>query len=304
MSQQYPGGYVTKTVPTVSTAAAPGMWTLDQAAQYQAAGTWPIPAGQQAFTTPGTYSWTAPVDVKSVCVVCVGGGGSGYRGRPSYGGGGGGGGGLGYINNYAVTPGNTYTIVVGTGGSLPSSRSSNAGSDSYFVSTSVVKGSGGVGGQDNGQPDSAGGTYVGDGGGNGGVGGRAQGFNAGSGGGGGGGGYSGTGGRGTTDDRTPPASAGSGGGGGGGGIYSGGGGTGILGQGSNGTAGTDGVGGGGGSGGTNGGAGASANPGGSYGGGGGGNDGVAEGSLVGGGGAIRIIWGGGRAFPSTNTGDV
>ena len=50
--------------------------------------------GQVSYTTPGTYSWTAPADVHSVCVVAVGGGGGGdvdlYGG--SYGAGGGGGG--------------------------------------------------------------------------------------------------------------------------------------------------------------------------------------------------------------------
>lgn len=33
--------------------------------------------GQEAYTTPGTYSWVAPSGVTSVCVVCVGGGGGG-----------------------------------------------------------------------------------------------------------------------------------------------------------------------------------------------------------------------------------
>ncbi len=32
------------------------------------------PSGQQAYTTAGTFSWTAPAGVTSVCVVCVGGG--------------------------------------------------------------------------------------------------------------------------------------------------------------------------------------------------------------------------------------
>jgi hypothetical protein len=69
---------------------------------------------------------------------------------------------------------------------------------------------------------------------------------------------------------------------------SGGGGVGILGQGANGSAN-----GGGGSGGSNGGS-----IGGAYGG-GGGTDGNNGGT-----GAVRIIWGAGRSFPSTNTGNV
>jgi hypothetical protein len=49
-------------------------------------------------------------------------------------------------------------------------------------------------------------------------------------------------------------------------------------------------------------------PGGSYGGGAGGNDGEGpdpgSGAIVGGVGAVRIIWGPGRSFPSTNTGNL
>ena len=37
-------------------------------------------SGQQAYTTPGTYTWTVPVGVTSVSVVCVGGGASGRYG--------------------------------------------------------------------------------------------------------------------------------------------------------------------------------------------------------------------------------
>ena len=62
---------------------------------------------QAAYTTPGTYSWTAPTGVTSVSVVCVGGGGSG--GAAYWSGGGGGGGGLGWKNNISVTPCLLYT---------------------------------------------------------------------------------------------------------------------------------------------------------------------------------------------------
>ena len=37
------------------------------------------PAGQAEFITPGTFSWTAPAGVTSVSVVCVGAGGGGCR---------------------------------------------------------------------------------------------------------------------------------------------------------------------------------------------------------------------------------
>ena len=48
--------------------------------------------GQQADTTPGTYSWVAPAEVTSVSVVAVGGGGSGgnYQNSTGFGGRGGG----------------------------------------------------------------------------------------------------------------------------------------------------------------------------------------------------------------------
>ena len=184
-----------------------------------------------SYIAAGTYSWVAPAKVTSI--VAVGAGGKGANGfccpSTSYtGGAGGGGGGLGYKNNYSVTPGSSYTIVVG-------------GCNSYFVSTSVVRG--GKGGDTTGVTGGIAGTYTGDGGGNGGVGGRSSGGVNAGGGGGGGGGYSGNGGCGSGSSGA--SSAGAGGGGGGGGRYVGysggsGGGVGLFGQGSNGTAGSNG----------------------------------------------------------------
>lgn len=258
-------------------------------------------AGQQEYTTPGTYTFTAPPGVTSVCVVCVGGGGGGmyyYYSSSSYtySMNGGSGGGLGWKNNIPVVPGNTYTVVVGAGGSQGaySSGSSNGGS-SYFISSSTVAGNGGGYGRYN--QSRAGGTYVGDGGGNGGAV-TNQSYN-GSGpcGGGGAGGYSGNGG--STTNTVSYAGSGGGGGGGyvGSNYYSnGGGGVGIYGQGSNGASN-----GGGGSGGNN----ASGRTGGAFGGGGGGASSIYWGyGGNGGGGAVRIIWGNNRMYPDTNTADV
>ena len=71
------------------------------------------PPGQQEYTTAGTYSWVAPTGVTSVSVVAIGAGGSiDFSGSSYVNRGGGGGGGLGYKNNYTVTPGNSYTVVV------------------------------------------------------------------------------------------------------------------------------------------------------------------------------------------------
>jgi hypothetical protein len=256
---------------------------------------------QISFTVPGTYSWTAPANVTSVCVVCIGGGGSGKAGGPTYNGiwaNGGSGGGLGWKNNIPVSPGTSYTVVVGVNGKFPSGGRGDSldyngspGGDSYFISPTLVKG-GGAPACANGAQYTAGGTYVGDGGGNGGTNGyQVADFQ--SAGGGGAGGYTGAGGDGGLSN-SGSGTAGSGGGGGGGGAGGfGGGGTGLFGRGTNGTGGTPGINGSGGSSGFNG----SAGTGGAYGGGGGGNNGP------GGYGAVRIIWGSGRSFPN-NAADI
>ncbi len=270
---------------------------------------------QQAFIVAGSYSWVAPPGVTSVSVVTVGastgGIGNGY---------GNGGAGLGYKNNYTVTPGCSYSLVVGA------TNDSTVNMTSYFVSTAVVAGRGPS--ILSGNRYQIGGTYVGDGGGNGGS------VNSGSGAAGGGaGGYSGAGGAGAANGDT--GGAGAGGGGGASGYFrtqwtggGGGGGVGILGQGSNGAGGIPVVGGagqtstssggGGGSGGAAGGSssvflncgggpcsfsGLSAR-GGDYGGGGGRLSCVGGVVSSGGKGAVRIIWPGNtRTFPSTCTGD-
>lgn len=74
--------------------------------------------GQSVYTTAGTYSWTAPPSVTSISVVAVGGGGGQGPGATAGGGGnlsGAGGGGLAYINNYTVSSGTSYTVIVGAG---------------------------------------------------------------------------------------------------------------------------------------------------------------------------------------------
>jgi hypothetical protein len=273
--------------------------------------------GQQEYTTPGTYSWTAPAGVTSVSVVAVGGGGNGTlfmnSGVAKIGGGGGG---LGWKNNIPVIPGNSYTVVVGA-----------ASQDSFFIDSTTVKGGYGGGGFNGG-----GGTWVGDGGGNGGSGSVATLFNnqyIGGGGGGGAGGYSGNGGNaGIARNNNAPgftlAQNGSGGGGAGGYSYfwggpsyfgggHGGGGVGIYGEGTSGTTMTTGFNPTGpGSGGSGGGGGGSTyygfyggGTGGSYGAGGGGaHSNNSSDTGLGGTGAVRIIWGPGRAFPSTNTANL
>jgi len=255
-----------------------------------------VPAGQQAYTTPGAYTWVAPAGVTSVSVVAVGGGGGGNTSSSVAGSGGG----LGWRNNISVTPGASYTVTVGAGGSV-----SNSGGNSFFINSTTVRGGGGQ------YPGTTAGTYAGDGGGNGGT---CPSYGNTTGGG-GAGGYTGNGGNagGYEGSGFLPA-AGSGGGGGGGynrssyNFTGGGGGVGLLGQGANGAAGTTSYSGGrGGSGGADGQDAQPAGNGGAYGGGGAGAH-YSGGNASGGGGAVRIIWAGEtgitRAFPSTNTGNI
>ena len=72
------------------------------------------PIGQVEYITPGSYSWTVPDGVTSVCVVCVGGGGGGLSYvEGSYFMGGGAGGGLGW-KRISLDDG-TYSIDLSEG---------------------------------------------------------------------------------------------------------------------------------------------------------------------------------------------
>ena len=278
-------------------------------------------AGQQAYTTNGTYTFTIPSGVTSVSVVCVGGGGGscGCAGSSSYSGAGGGGGGLAY-GTFTVTAGNTITVVVGAAGSPGTNVNSTTniagtGGESRvtYSGTNMLRAYGGSGGRWGGTSSNAGGGYsiatgvTSSGGGNGGSGGGSL-NNNGGGGGGGAGGYGGNGGNGGAGNSGVGVTGSSGGGGGGGGQAAGGtnnnggGGIGILGAGNNGGGGARNNPGGGGSGGASG---VPGGGGGAYGGGGGAcEDDTNRSGLRGGVGAVRIIWGSGRAYPSTNTADV
>jgi hypothetical protein len=262
------------------------------------------PIGQQAYTTAGTFSFTVPVGCTSISAVCVGaGGGGGNDTNPDEAGSGGGGGGLAYQTSIAVTPGESLTVVVGSGGG-----SNNNGGDSYIQRgvTNLVRAGGGGRGQspDDGNAGGSGGTVVVGTGGAGGAGGATADGNTQGAGGGGAGGYSGAGGTGQDGDLTPASTAGAGGGGGGGGQNAGGGGVGILGSGTSGNGSGAGTGGLAGSGGTNGSnSGVNVGAGGTYGGGG---AGAAGGDTPGSGasGAVRIIFGSGRSYPSTSVADA
>lgn len=66
-----------------------------------------LSSGQVYFKEFGTHSWTVPAGVTSISVAAVGAGGS------ALGGSGGGGGGIGWKNNISVTPGQVYQLTVG-----------------------------------------------------------------------------------------------------------------------------------------------------------------------------------------------
>lgn len=96
------------------------------------------------FSTPGTTTWICPPDVNSIRVECWGGGGAGGSAlrtpdtsNVEYGGGGAGGA-YARVNNYPVTPGQTYYVMVGAGGLAATGTLTNdtrvPGSDSWFNS--------------------------------------------------------------------------------------------------------------------------------------------------------------------------
>lgn len=246
--------------------------------------------GQIQFVGSGTVTWVVPSGVTSVSVCCIGNGGNGNA-TSGYSGGGGE---LRYKNNITVTPGSSITVAVGNSG----------GAQSTFDSTTVVANGGG---NATGIAAGAGGSGgTGDGGGNGGAGHASKGA-----GGGGAGGYSGAGGAGASNPQSAGTGAGSSGTGGSsaGGGYSDtaganyigypGGGTGVKGTGTSGS-GVAGAAGGGGSGGLSG---YSASGFGPFFGGGGSYTYDSAGATYsqtspGGPGAVRIVWGSGRSYPS------
>lgn len=83
-----------------------------------ALGALPVSGTVVAFTTPGVTLWEVPVGVFSIDILVVGGGGAGNGDSSSPGlpGGGGSGGGVAEFLGVTVTPGDTLTVSVGTGG--------------------------------------------------------------------------------------------------------------------------------------------------------------------------------------------
>jgi hypothetical protein len=119
--------------------------------------------GMQTYSTAGSYTWVAPEGVGVVYVSLVGGGGGGGGGagaiyNPNYDqhynvGSSGGGGGAGIYGEYVttVTPGTSYTVVVGSGGTAgsagPRGEGTYSSSYGFSVTTNGSGGNGGNGGQ-------------------------------------------------------------------------------------------------------------------------------------------------------------
>ena len=279
--------------------------------------------GQVVFSgTSGSTSWIVPAGVSSISVVAIGeGGGPTYKFSTQVTPGmGGGGGALAYKNNIAVAAGQQVTIEYDSDNSSGSTAHKGV-VVSYGGSVQVAAEKGSPGGSFNNSGGNS--NYsVGDAKYSGGAGGTN-----GYGGGGAPGGYDndGPGPATSTNGNGNAGLGGSGGSGGAGAPYgdygSAGGGTGLTGKGTNGTAGQGGggAGGGGGSGGTDGEQGGSyttistnfgnrTGDGGDYGGGGAGAGaayayGPTPNAGYGGDAGVRIMWGAGRAYPSTNTAD-
>lgn len=232
--------------------------------------------GQQAYTTAGTYTFTVPAGVTSICVVCVGGGGGGYAS----------GSGVYTGSNGGNSTFNSTTCGAGGGGKSPAAQQPGVGG-------SVLNGTGVAGANGLVNPDAW--FYGGGGGGAGTLAGSAAPNGAGrlwNGGGGYGASITSTGSNagapGTDSPYSGPSVSlgGSYGGGGGGGRDGPGGGGGAISYVNN----------------------ISVTPGQNYTvvvGDGGSPQGSADRTGgYGGPGAVRIIWGPGRSFPSTNIGDM
>ena len=248
--------------------------------------------GERIYTTPGTsFTFTVPTGVNSICILCIGGSGGNYSrcdiGNSTW---------FGGTSTSPIISGSTVICFAGGGSGSGSGAGNGTEWNPNNVSTAITQYTGAV--------FNSGGL----------------GANLANGGGGGAGGYSGTGGA-----AGGTGVAGTGGAGGGGNTGRGGGGVGLYGAGANGAA-NGGGGSGGGSattatGGLYGGGWCYGTTGGAYGGGGGalcyvnnypvtpgatynvrvGNKGgiSSGGGSTSGGGAVRILWGNGRSFPST-----
>lgn len=88
----------------------------------------------QRYTVPGSYTFSVPEGVTSLTIQTWGGGGRGGSRTSGNDGTGGGGGGAFAEQTFAVTPGESYIVVVGAG----STSNTSAGGDSYVTLTNAA----------------------------------------------------------------------------------------------------------------------------------------------------------------------
>ncbi|CAB4153787.1 Fibronectin type III [uncultured Caudovirales phage] len=125
MSQKFPGGFITKNPTAPTTAAAKGIWTLDQVTNYVKQGIWPATPGAPTIGTAtagigsATVTYTAPTNLGSGTVTYTAtsspGGLTGTGASP--------------ITVSGLTNGTAYTFTVTAstpGGTGPASAASNS----------------------------------------------------------------------------------------------------------------------------------------------------------------------------------
>jgi hypothetical protein len=119
------GGLIGRLNSSTKLNGASGIWSMGEVGINRLVGTWPVNATIVRIFY-GSTTFTVPSSVTSVDYLIVAGGGGGASG-------GGGGGGVRQGTNFSVTPGDTISVSVGSGGAADSSNGSNSG---FFSSTS------------------------------------------------------------------------------------------------------------------------------------------------------------------------
>ncbi len=124
--------------PTVTGSSVPAPFIASVSAVY--APNFASSGDNVTFSTPGTFTWVCPSGITTVDVLCYGGGGGGGAASVVEGGGGGGG---AFAERVAVpvTPGTSYTVVVGTPGAGQSFSAGpvTSGTSSTFTGDSGVQ---------------------------------------------------------------------------------------------------------------------------------------------------------------------
>ena len=125
MSQKYIGGFITKSPTAPTTAAAKGIWTLDQAANYRKQGIWPATPGAPTIGTAtagvvsATVAYTAPTNLGAGTVTYTAtsspGGLTGTGASPST------------VSGLTASTSYTFTVTAATpGGTSAASAASNS----------------------------------------------------------------------------------------------------------------------------------------------------------------------------------